>query len=226
MTPTIWVTPHYKSQVVLGALHRGTGFPMLPIHEAPYDPGPSIVYGILRGCSELIHRCTAAGSPYWHIDHGYFGRRKDFLGYYRITKNALAGRSAAIGWSNGSRWQTLGVGLAKERGDGEVNIAIPPTLPIRAHFRPTAWPVAPDEQASEKDGVSLHELLPIARNVRAFNSMAALDAWVAGVDAWQDYGPLDGPWRMDDRELVCSWLADQQWTLTEMEEGKCSMSWS
>ena len=74
MTPTIWVAPHYKSQVVLSALHRGTGFPMLQIYDAPFDPGPSIVYGLLRGGSELIRRCNSAGSPYWHIDHGYFHR--------------------------------------------------------------------------------------------------------------------------------------------------------
>lgn len=225
MSPTIWVTPHYKSQVVLGALHRGTRFLMRPIDEAPYDPGPSVVYGILRGCSELIHRCATAGSPYWNIDHGYFGRRRDFSGYYRITKNGLAAGSRDIGWSNGSRWRSLGIQLAEPLTSGTTNIAIPPTLPIRAHFRLSAWPVSPDEQISEKDGTPLEDMLLDGRHVRAFNSMGALDAWVKGVPATQEYGPLD-KWHMGEREHVCSWLADQQWTLEEMEAGKCSMSWS
>lgn len=226
MTPTLWVTPHYKSQVVLGALHRGTGFPMRPIHEAPYDPGPSIVYGVLRGCSELIHRCATAGSPYWHIDHGYFGRRRDFSGTYRITKNGLAAGSREVGWSDGTRWRRLGITLAQPQLDGKVNVAIPPTLPIRAHFRLSHWPVSPDESVSEKDRIRLAYLLEDARHVRAFNSMAALEAWIDGVQASQEYGPLDHGFQMNDREMVCSWLADQQWTLAEMETGECSMSWS
>ena len=36
------------------------------------DPGPSIFYGILRGCSRAMHILSHLGIDYWYIDNGYF----------------------------------------------------------------------------------------------------------------------------------------------------------
>ena len=157
MTPTIWATPNKNSQVVCSAIHRATGFPMKQIHEAGPYPGPSIVYGLLRGCSELIQRCEISATPYWHVDHGYFKRSapEKFDGYYRITKNGLSA-AQEVGASDVTRWAALGIELAPMRPDEGVVLVCPPTIAIAAHFnvKPMEWAVNAARKAKE-DGMEV-----------------------------------------------------------------------
>lgn len=82
---TIWSTGHELSAQMSALVHRGTGFPIKHVSEAPLNPGPSIVYGILRGTLPVMRRCTASGSPFWYIDHSYFGTP----GRYRVVRDGF-----------------------------------------------------------------------------------------------------------------------------------------
>jgi len=225
VTPTLWVTPHYKSQVVLSALHVGTGFDMRPIHEAPFDPGPSVVYGVLRGCSEIIRRCEASGAPYWHIDHGYFKRSvRPFDGYFRISKNALQAVARA---PDGKRWKALDIKLGKwGHLRGSKDYIIPPTLPIMAHFG-VDW--EPPTQGLLNPVIARKGEVPFvlsqARSVTAFNSNCAVEAVVAGVPARQEIGVVGRRYfstefrHIPNRDELVRGLAYGQFTLDEMRSG-------
>lgn len=227
MTPTIWVTPNKNSQVVCSAIHRATGFPMRQVHEAEPIPGPSIVYGLLRGCSEIIQRCEASSTDYWHIDHGYFKRSapEKFDGYYRITRNGLSVRPMPERFETHTRFADLRIPLSKMREEGDVVMICPPTIPVAAHFglKPMEWVERISYEVKSHGKTPLLRLKSsaeptaqaIARSaeVIAYNSNIAVDALVAGVPARQEQGPV----RPDvDRISLLDWLANNQWRLDEV----------
>ncbi|MCB7127960.1 MAG: hypothetical protein J3T61_00275 [Candidatus Brocadiales bacterium] len=145
-TPTIWFTNNIHSKTVCGALAEGTGFPLRHADEAcdmpGKNPGPSIVYGLLRGCSEIIQRCMAADENYWHIDHGYIGRCH-YDGYYRITKNGLQEHPTTF--RPGVTGPVLNpprrtnYDLKPWRKGGKYVVLIPPTLTVVAHTQHSSW---------------------------------------------------------------------------------------
>ena len=242
MTPTIWVTPNKNSQAVCEAVFMGTAFPVRPVMEAPVPPGPSVIYGVLRGCSEIMARCEMIGQPFWHIDHGYFHRspQNTQSGYYRITKNSTTS-AMPIGDTDSARWQALELDVADWRGDGDYVLVCPATLPIAAHYRepPMGW-VGRVERIIHDFGfkakrrlktatTTLEDDLRVAHAVVTFNSNVAIDAALQGIPAWQEIGPLhtgalweffsDSAFSHPPRMRIFHHLANQQFTLGEIRAG-------
>jgi len=215
---------------VCSALHRGTGFPLkmawdFPTHETP----PSIVYGILRGCGEIIRRCEKAKVDYWHIDHGYF-RSGHYDGYYRITKNALAKSYDPDQKVLGDRWELLDLPIEPWRGNKDAPyLFCPPTPNIVSHFNLGDWETqtvakysfSRDEYKVRRKGDSepVADAIRGSMGVVTFNSNVAVEALRLGVYAFADYGPAKRFWEDDDRLSLFQQLAYAQFTLDEMSSG-------
>lgn len=239
----IYQTNHPNSQVVCRAIEQGSGGRIVP--PVRLMDGPAAVYGILRGCDQIIKQCEWVRRDYYHVDHGYFRRGwNSYSGYYRITRNGLQ-------WSPDSReypddrFKRFGVSLKPWRKSGRhvlvcpVSTAIAGFYGIDAH----AWlqaivqeiqdftdrPVQIKPKDSELD---LKTALNDAWCLVTFNSNAAIEALIEGIPVFvtgpaaarcmgsPDLSLIDEP-RYGDRETMFSALAYQQWTLDEIRRGEC-----
>lgn len=203
----------------------------LPKDKTDY-PGPSIVYGIIRGCGEIINLCEVKHYDYWHIDNGYMNRHS----YYRVSENGLQaplGRSA-----DSKRFESLGI-RTRPWNNGSYILLCPPTPFIQAHYRLYDWRHQVERELSGWTDRDIRvrtkaDTEPIDWNnvycVVTFNSNVGLEALINGVPAIAT-GPT--PWasfcamnlkhieslNRPDREPLLNYLANNQFTLDEMRSG-------
>src|SRR5574338_95160 len=86
--PLPYVTDHHHARVVMAAVARGLGCEPRMACSIGWLPKPAVVYGILRGCEDVIRKCEQADLPWWHIDLGYWGRGH-YEGYYKLSLRGL-----------------------------------------------------------------------------------------------------------------------------------------
>ena len=239
--PVVHLTDHEYSQVVGGAFADGADCPTMTVREW-HDRMP-VVYGILRGCDQVIKRAEWIGRPWLHIDHGYF-QRGHFEGFYRISRNGLQ----AGGWSEAdntapARWMNLRMRVKPWRAAGTHIVVVPPTGPVGSFYGidAAAWlSVVMDELDrltdrpvrvhTKSDETPFRMVLRDAWAVVGFNSNALVAALLDGVPVFT-LGPaatvpmgsrflceIEHPPK-PDREPWLWWLANQQWRLDEIKSG-------
>lgn len=246
--PTVYVTEHVLSQTIGKAFAQGCGGVTAP----PYTlrNGSAAVYGILRGCGDIIDACRWLKRTWWHIDNGYVRASKhekgDLNGYYRITRDGFQARDYRE--CSADRWDRLKIPIKPWQRTGNTILVIPPSgfaseyQDIRDLDR---WKTAIEREIKQHTGREIYvksfkgrleELLPDAFCVVAHESMAALHALIEGVPvitlgkhcagrlSWT-FENLESPDWYDRQKLVetCRWLAHNQWTLPEIESGQ---AWS
>jgi len=97
-----WYTNHFISQKIMRSV--AIGFRCIAKDTSLFKEGAkkgmfkdeSILYGILRGCSDVIHHNFRNNLDYLHLDLGYIDRslhnKGQFDGYYRISLNDTQAR--------------------------------------------------------------------------------------------------------------------------------------
>lgn len=92
-----WYTNHFISQKIMRSV--AIGFKCIAKDTSLFKEGikkgmfkdEAILYGILRGCSDVIHHNFKNGLDYLHLDLGYIKRslhnNGQFDGYYKISLN-------------------------------------------------------------------------------------------------------------------------------------------
>jgi hypothetical protein len=243
----IYCTDHFNSQVVCKALATGSGGQIVPATQLL--DGPGVVYGILRGCDKVLKESWLVGRDTYHVDHGYFGRGSgDFRGYYRISRNGLqvcSGLGPGSDPPPGDRWEALGIRLKGWRKGGEEVVVAPLSRAVGQFLGidPHRWlqlviaeirtftdrPIvikAKDSDASIQD--SLRKAFCLVTH----SSNSAIDALVEGVPVFVTGdcaakflagGPLSNiekP-KYPDREPWFRVLSYSQWTLSEVQRGRC-----
>jgi hypothetical protein len=216
-TPTVYITQHVLSQYVAGAFAQGCKAEtvLLPeFHDKPSlneasrrlmerglnRPGPIAVYGILRGCGEVINFAKWTKQDWWHIDNGYVrhtdlgsfdGTLNSLRGYYRITKNGF--QNTEHRERPPDRWDRLQHPFSKKwRTEGRNILVIPPSGFVSKYqgIEPEIWKRAVEEEIKkhtdrpvkvkvQKGG--LEEFLPDTFCVVTHESMAALHSQINGV---------------------------------------------
>ena len=241
--PVVYMTDQQHSRIVGTAFMEGCN----GLASAPYSllpGGPAILYGILRGCGNIVHECEWLGREYYHIDHGYFARGH-YDGYYRVTRNALqAEGDIDLEHATADRWNALGIRSKPWRRDGREIVICPMTDAI-GEFRgvnPHAWTTTvcrelarhtdrPVVVSTKDPNRSLADTLRNAWCVVVYNSNLAVDALVQGTPTIA-LGPTPAhvcSWTFDqiespvwpDRERLFWALAQNQWTLAEFRDGTC-----
>ena len=203
--------------------------------------GPACVYGILRGCGEIIRSCEWVGREYWHIDHGYLHGNKGYNGYYRITKN---GRQwAGNGDYAADRFNGLQVRV-RPWYRGGTNVVVCPISKMVADYEGIdhhQWLMAIVDEIQRnterpvvikpKGEGSLFDLFRDAWCLVTHASNAAVDAVIAGIPVFtlgpsaarpmglSDLSKIDTP-VYPDREQWLNGLAYNQWNLDEFRRGE------
>lgn len=220
----VYVTDHPHSQIVCRAFGK-----VRPVGE--YKGGPAVVYGILRGCGDIVRRCEKSGRDYYFIDLGYF-KRGHYAGYYRVTKNAL--QADGSGSFPSDRWDKLGIVLKPWRRGSKI-IVCPPSqhqiewFGLETWLEDTLGQIDSDREVVVKTKSSGPLDLACAHILVTFASNAAVDAVVGGVPVIS-LGPcaanqvsgrlsdINEP-LYPDREQWAANLAYGQFTLEEMRDG-------
>lgn len=234
--PKVYDTGHHHSKVLCRAFAEGCKGSLVPPNGLL--DGPAVVYGILRGCGEIIKQCEWINRDYYHIDHGYF-LRGHYRGYYRITRNGL--QCHGYGVFPSSRWESLHYPMKTWRREGR-SVVICPISPMVCEFRGIdgeKWLEAVISEVSgytdrpiivkRKDGSSLSEALKDAWCLVTHTSNAAVDAIVSGIPAIvlgpSACRPVSWTWEniespvWPDREEWAHCLAWNQFTIEEMKSG-------
>ena len=236
---TIYQTDHTHSQVLCRAISLGIKSKIVPPIELL--PGPAAVYGILRGCDQIIRQCEWVGRDYFHIDHGYL-KRGHYEGYYRLSKNGL--QWDGEGKFPSDRWAALGVKLEPWRRSGR-NVVVCPISSAVAQFRNIdshKWLKSVVSELSKftdrpvivkpKDEGDLRPILNDAFCLVAYNSNAATEAVIQGIPAIvlgesacspvarTSIRDIESP-NYADREPWAHGLAYHQWTIKELRDGIC-----
>ncbi|MEE9611183.1 MAG: hypothetical protein V3W19_08020 [Desulfatiglandales bacterium] len=235
--PKVYATNHIHSKVVSAAFAEGCEGSIVP--PVRLLEGPAIVYGVLRGCGEIIKQCEWIHRDYYHIDHGYF-LRGHYEGYYRVTKNGL--QSDGWGKFNPKRFEDLKVPLRPWKRTGR-HIVICPLSKMAGEFinvDPKKWVETVLGELSlhtdrpiivkYKDDKPISSALEDAWCLVTHSSNAGVDAVVSGVPviALGHSACLPVSWDIEDIESPhwpareqWTWnLASNQWTLEEMRSGE------
>ena len=249
-TLKIYVTDHFNSQVVCKAIATGSGGQVVPASRLL--DGPACVYGILRGCDQIIRECGWVGRDYYHVDHGYFRRGNgNFNGYYRITRNGLqvVGDGNKDAWLKNAppsdRWDELKIELKPWRRSGEEVVIAPLSKAVGQYLDidPHKWLQAviaevrshtdrPIVIKAKDSDASIQSSLRRAWCLVTHSSNSAIDAIVEGVPVFTTgdcaskflaSGPLSQIERpkYPDREKWFRVLAYSQWTMAEIQRGRC-----
>lgn len=188
----------------------------------------------------LLQRAKSEGRDVYWGDHGYFGRKR----YYRVTKNAL--QHDGTGRAKPDRFRQHRKPVMPWRKEGSHVLVCPNSdVYFKLHgIDADAWlkNVHDTLRANTDREIRLRwktAQSPIAYDlvdcwaVVVFSSAAALDALIAGVPVFvlapfaagyrmglDDLTKIESPVYPDDREPFLWKLAEQQWTLPEIFEGK------
>lgn len=219
MRPSVFMTSHFISQTVCQGFCSGM--------RIGSDGDPVVLYGILRGCEEVMRACERDGRDYYHIDHGYFGRGH-FNGYYRITKNGLRYRWNGEDFPS-DRWERLKIRVHPWKRGSKVMIC-PPTPAIARFYGIDSlqWLhdtmetlsghtdrdfIVRQKGASEKFSEQVKDCWAVV----AHTSNIAVDALVRGVPSFvdgDDLSKIESPETID-REGYFRALAYNQWKFGE-----------
>ena len=239
--PKVYVTTHPHSRIVGGAYAQGCQGQVIDVSpQTRLLAGPAVVYGILRGCGDIIKQCEHVKRPYFHIDHGYF-RPGHYDGFYRVSRNGLQCRISRDFAPD--RFEALNVPVRPWKRTGRTVVIAPLSAHVGRHIGvdPGEWlesvraeipnwtdrPVA----IKPKGEGSLATVLQDAWCLVTHSSNAAVDALLQGVPVItlgkSAVNPVSWHWKhMEtpewyDREPVFWGLAYHQWTLDEMRRGEC-----
>lgn len=236
-TPTVYITNHVLSQHIAGAFAEGCKGKTVELPEWNDKPslaessrrliqrglnvtGPIAVYGILRGCGEVINFAKWTKQDFWHIDNGYvrqtslknlpenFGPQH-LTGYYRITRNGF--QSTEQKERPSDRWDSLGIGIKpKWRRDGRNIVVVPPSGFVSQYqgIDSGIWQAAVQAEIKKRTDrpiqVKVHkggleEILPDTFCLVTHESMQALHCQIGGVPSIalgnHCIGPLSWTWK-------------------------------
>lgn len=245
MTPVAYFSrPEMTSPQLAFAFAKGCHGCMMP-DDFRLDPPEDLFDGPVAGFGSpalwpLFRQAWAEGRDWFYADHAYFGRRV----FYRITRNAFQhdGRSP----STGDRFRTFSRDIAPWRTNGTHVLVCPQSAIYCAlhGFDVADWlrqitqtlrtyTSRPIRIRWKRNGSYIADDLRDCWAVVVHSSAAALDALIAGVPVFvtapfaasfrmglSDLTRIESPFYPEDRAPFLWSLADNQWTLREILEGK------
>ena len=246
MSQTAWYTSHAISEKIMLSVSRGFRIPAkhTSLFHKHKDKNEAILYGILRGCSDVMHNNFKNGVSYLHIDLGYIGRGH-FDGYYRFSLNNTQAHYIDVDLPS-ERAKKLDITL-RDWQDNEAGIVliIPPTEPIAIFYgidiedwiNKTIKKINghPYKVRYKNDAKPIEEDFKIAKCAITFNSNSALDATIWGVPviatsshsiikSWNSLTMADFAdcYKKSiglNREKLINYISYHQFTLDEVEKG-------
>jgi hypothetical protein len=211
------------------------------IASVPADAKGHVFYGVNETNVEAWNAIRAAGEDWYYIDNSYFDATRGVQ--FRVTKNAvqISPPRIAESVSDGQRWGKLGVKLQPWRTSGDKILICPQSPNFMKVVVGYKGDYAADMKAFMKTrfprrDVSIRtwnsDKLALAKGLVAalydvhlvvtHSSAAAITALIHGVDVHCDLSASASyiNHRPDKRPHLMQVLADNQWSLDELKQGK------
>jgi hypothetical protein len=211
------------------------------VQGAPRGSMGHVFYGVDASNVKEWDRVRKAGATWYYIDNSYFDRARG--DYFRVTRNAV--QHSGAGDSDGKRFDALHVEIKPWRRGGEYALFCPQSDSFMTHvakhkgdwlaehleFHARLFPEIPARvRAWNRDKrvavATLEDDLERAAMLVTYSSAAAVTAVLGGVGV---HAHPTSPAHMRSAEALTSnadrrqWagvLADNQFTINEMKEGK------
>lgn len=187
--------------------------------------GDAFFYGVRPFNAHLWAQCREKGRTFFYCDNAYFDSTRER--YFRVTRNAI--QHTGRGRSDGQRFAALNIPVKPMRRLGSVVVAAaqsaefmatvgdPDWLPRRvSEFRAAGHQVLIRHKGEARP---LKQDLERARLLVTWSSAAAVTALLEGVPV--ECSAQCCAHDVAERKTWAGVLADQQWTLREMERGIC-----
>ena len=116
----VYTTNHIHSQVICKAFADGHNGKIVP--PTVLLDGPGMVYGILRGCAEIIKVSGWTKRRLFYVDHGYL-ERGYYEGYFRVCGSGL--QSSGDGDYKPDRFENTGTKIRPWNRTGRHVIVCP-----------------------------------------------------------------------------------------------------
>lgn len=211
---------------IVGARQAGVAADICTTIPNRLRAGAAVFYGVRPAWAHLWEQAKSEVREWWFIDNAYFDGTRERC--FRVTRNAIQHNGA--GRSNGKRFEALGVFVRPMCQLGQVVVACAQSDEfMRVVAGAPDW-LSSVVQAKRAAGLQvlvrhkgeqrpLAEDLKRARLVLTWSSAAAVGALLEGVPVecapqCCAYGVAGA-----DRSRWASVLADNQWSLREMERG-------
>lgn len=250
MRGVVYDTGHHNSTPVCEAFAAGAGWPIEALKRRKLgDLRPCFFYGMKRGGRSLYNECIGDRRKFFFGDNGYFGRRWQPGGYYRIGAGHWI--EAPIAAPDPERWASHGIPILpwREAGRQVLVSAINPEYAATWQFDGEAWlqaAVAAIQKRGRRKILVMHkstdprfdpkapplsEQLAGAHALVTRDSNVCIEALCAGVPifvtgrhpartlALADLSRIETPALAAGREDLMARLAANQWTLAEFAAG-------
>ena len=189
--PIFYETNHPLSQQM--AMYFNMGF-KYPVKNVKYydENSDAVMYGILRGCSEIMCISKNNNRNYVNVDHGYFTDR-NLNPYYRITKNSRYYSSKLLDLPD-DRFKMHNLTIKEYKQPGNDIIILPPSSfwGQYSNIDYAAWPIVVVDELKKltdrniiikqkTDTKPLSEYLKSAYVVIHYSSIGAIEALLEGI---------------------------------------------
>lgn len=238
--PVVYETDHSISQYISRIVSSGFNCELRKIENYTEDTD-AIMYGILRGCSEVMKKSQEINRNYVNIDHGYFTNREKNP-YFRLTRNARHYSYKLLDWPD-DRFKSHNLTIKEYNTTGNDIIILPPSS-FWGQYSKIDYKKWTDNVLSllknktdrtviikEKNGVKpLSEYLKTAYVLIHYSSMGSVEALLEGIPVitlgpsfLYDYttNTLDDieNIKLFDRQKLFNNLAYNQFNLNEIFSG-------
>ncbi len=213
--------------------------------DAKPTDGPIATWGITATIRPLLVKAQLTGRRWIYLDHCYVGARYK---YFRATDGRF--QHNGLGENGGKRLDALKIKLRPWRKSGKHILVCPPgdlMCNLRGWLKPQDWIDKTLQSLRSKTDrpivlrrkpSSVESVLPLAVALRDCHALVthisntALDAMIQGVPAIvtgdcaaaaiceTSLNNIEDP-KKGDRRSLFRVLANNQWTIAEMESGKC-----
>ena len=233
-----------RGKRVARAFARGAGAYLT--FDDSLRPDRAAFWGITRGKAKMIDQCIGDGREWFYLDHCYLGRR---FGAYRVTRNAF--QHTGVGTGDPARLDSLNVTIKEWRPGGDFILVCPPgelMSELRGWKPPRLWiervtktlrqhtdrPIRIRHKPNNVRAANFQSALVGCHAVVTHISNTAIDAILAGVPAFvtgecaalplaeTDLTRIEIPRYPSGRREWAACLASNQWTMDEMDRGKCA----
>jgi hypothetical protein len=209
------------------------------------------MYGFLRGLLPVLRAAQDRSRPWVYADRGYFRASygNDYSGYFRLTRDRVQHDGSGDGDSD--RWKRLELEIFPWR-KGRTILVCPPgdiftkaiggfsasdwlTETLQKLRRSTDRPIVVRQKPAPGSGARpLVEDLKDAHALVTYMSNTAVEALLFGVPVFvtgdsiatsmgkRDLAEIESPYYPEDRERWARVVAANQWTLSDLRQGKAN----
>lgn len=212
------------------------------IQGAPKHQQGYVFFGVDQSNYREWHKARSGKTPWYYIDNSFFDHTRGT--HFRVARGSLQINASAY-QSNCKRWDAIGVALKPRNPDAQAIVLCEQSQHFMTNIvqYPGDW--LADEIASceeyfahrpviirrwdrnkKASAATLPQDLVNAWQVRTHTSMAAVTGLIHGVQPATDREHAIARWVFhddnfdEDRRQLFGVLADAQWTIEELQEGK------